>query len=133
MAVAAITAVPGTGLLPRGNATRFTYIGTATATAQLYDADANEKVYISYIYLNPSEGGTWDLNVGDTTDGTVIRCEASATANNAIAPVVVIKDLLFQGGGSATDSENDINLTTDGDGTEQCHYVICGWIETEST
>ncbi len=132
MSVAAIVGSPGnrTDQRQRGTPTTFTFRGSATNTLQLYNASASERIVIDYIYLQALDGGTWSLNVGDDSDGQIVRIEgdydASGAGTQAHTDVFISDRFVWLGGGSDTDSENDINLTADGSGL--CHYIVAGTV-----
>jgi len=125
MAVTAVTAVPWDGSHKPGNATRFTLSGTSTNTETLQAGVASTYVYIWKVILNAVDGGTWVLNIGDTSDGTVVSAEGDATATTAVSTLLETEAIVFRGGGSATASENNLILTADGAG--ECHYTVLGW------
>ena len=129
MAVNAVTIVPREGFSSgpqRGTVTRFAFRGTATDDATIYDSAASQVIVIEMIWLQVNTGGTYAITIGDDTTGTVVRVEGSDTNVGQF-----YSDRFFYvGGGSATDSENDIKIEADGAGV--AHYIISGYRYTDS-
>ena len=122
MTAPAVTCEPRRpGALKPGGGTRFTYCGRATATAQFIAGVAGQTIVLEQIVLMPVTGGSWIVNIGDTTTGTVVGAEGDANARHSL----ILDQFEFRGGGSSTAAENDLNLTADGAG--ECFYVLSGY------